>query len=334
MKRLVSLAAIDSGPHNPQEQPPVRRTGKNPLAFFASALKKYADFGGRARRAEFWYFMLFNCIIQIVLLASAIIANEKSDTGSLILTAIFLLYVYLACMPFIALAVRRIHDAGKNGWFTLVPVYNIILLFIPGTSGPNRFGPDPKQADLEAPDKLPPGMMILRILSILIPVWYVGVLVFYGGDRSNDITEIFSGLFVLLFVAAHAITAFLQGVKYQCSPVKISVLIYFVLIGLSVCAMVFLINVTSPKTEKYYYSAREYLEGNITEGFGIADIESLEEYENLVLINNILLIIVLVALLYSIVLAVAMEIWSFRVKKNEVPGPSHEAPGSMRSNTG
>jgi uncharacterized membrane protein YhaH (DUF805 family) len=53
--------------------------------------------------------------------------------------------VYLGTLiPTIAVAVRRVHDSDKSGWFVLVPIYNLILMFLEGTKGPNRFGPDPK----------------------------------------------------------------------------------------------------------------------------------------------------------------------------------------------
>ena len=51
-------------------------------------------------------------------------------------------------IPSIALAVRRMHDNDKSGWWILVPIYNIIVIwFMEGTRGPNRFGPDPKGGD-------------------------------------------------------------------------------------------------------------------------------------------------------------------------------------------
>ena len=53
-------------------------------------------------------------------------------------------------IPTIAVAVRRAHDNDKSGWFILIPIYGaIIVLFLEGTRGPNRFGPDPKGADVQ-----------------------------------------------------------------------------------------------------------------------------------------------------------------------------------------
>lgn len=48
-------------------------------------------------------------------------------------------------LPSIGLAIRRMHDIGKSGWFCIIPIYNIILACTPGDVGPNKYGPDPKE---------------------------------------------------------------------------------------------------------------------------------------------------------------------------------------------
>tara|TARA_B110000459_G_scaffold179685_1_gene205868 strand:- start:986 stop:1153 length:168 start_codon:yes stop_codon:yes gene_type:complete len=52
-------------------------------------------------------------------------------------------------IPGIAVAVRRMHDVGKSGWFILIPIYNIILAFTDGDSGDNKYGPNPKESSVE-----------------------------------------------------------------------------------------------------------------------------------------------------------------------------------------
>jgi uncharacterized membrane protein YhaH (DUF805 family) len=268
------------------------------MALFAGAFKKYAVFTGRARRAEFWYFVLFNFIITTA--ASIALGNGNPGAASNIGIVIFLLYIYAACMPSIALFVRRIHDTGNSGWFALVPVYNIILLFIPGTNGPNRFGPDSKQTEPEAPVKLSPGMMVLRILSILAPVWYIGCLVVFaviGDNWSSDLSGamfVICGLLVLFFAAAHAIIAFLQGIKYKSAPVKISALVDLALLGLSVVCMVLVLIFSKVARLPLWL-------GNLlSSGLGIG-----------------IIILLSATLLYLVILAVATMIWSFREKKTE-----------------
>ena len=99
-------------------------------------LQRYADFSGRSRRKEYWMFFLFCFIVSFVL---GIVDGAAGLNG--ILGLIFQLAVLV---PSIAVAVRRAHDQDKSGWFILIPIYGFILMFLEGTNGPNRFGPDPK----------------------------------------------------------------------------------------------------------------------------------------------------------------------------------------------
>jgi uncharacterized membrane protein YhaH (DUF805 family) len=93
------------------------------MNYYLTVLKKYTVFTGRARRAEYWYFVLFNAIISIILgiLGKAIgIFNITMGTiGSEmnILSAIYGLAVFL---PSLAVCVRRLHDVGKSGWMILL----------------------------------------------------------------------------------------------------------------------------------------------------------------------------------------------------------------------
>ena len=98
----------------------------------SACLNKYAVFTGRATRSEYWYFVLFNLVIGF--LSGIISALMGSETAGLIVQAAF-------WVPSIAVSIRRMHDVDKSGWFILVPIYSFILTVTPGTSGPNRFGP-------------------------------------------------------------------------------------------------------------------------------------------------------------------------------------------------
>jgi uncharacterized membrane protein YhaH (DUF805 family) len=123
-------------------------------------LKRYADFQGRSGRMEFWMFVLFIFIVGFVLqiLAGILAVGSMSvdpNTGAVVggagmgLIGIILLVFELAVLvPSIAVAVRRMHDQDKSGWFILIPIYNLVLYCMPGTPGPNRFGPDPQGGDL------------------------------------------------------------------------------------------------------------------------------------------------------------------------------------------
>jgi len=102
----------------------------------------YANFTGRARRKEYWMFVLFNMIFAIggiILLTLIAYALESPFI-------LFLVYIYLfaVMIPSIAVAVRRMHDVGKSGWYVLIPIYSFILAVTEGEKGPNEYGPDPK----------------------------------------------------------------------------------------------------------------------------------------------------------------------------------------------
>ena len=110
------------------------------MNYFLQAMSKYADFNGRARRSEYWYFVLFIYIIFFIL---GLLIGMLGSFGA-VLIGIFYLGILI---PSISVAVRRMHDVDKSGWFLLVPIYNLILALTPGTTGLNRFGPDPKGGD-------------------------------------------------------------------------------------------------------------------------------------------------------------------------------------------
>ena len=112
-------------------------------------LQKYAVFSGRSRRKEFWMFVLFTFIVEIVLaIIDAIIGTYNTAIGIGLLSGLF----YLAILvPFIALNTRRLHDIGKSGWFQLlfiIPIVGFILWIIwmvrDSDDGVNKYGPSPK----------------------------------------------------------------------------------------------------------------------------------------------------------------------------------------------
>src|SRR4051812_3359841 len=115
-----------------------------------SVLSKYATFSGRARRAEYWWFVLFQVLVGIV----AAILDAALGTGFGSGSGVFSLIVTLALLlPGLAVTVRRLHDTDRSGWWILIgliPVVGAIVLIVftvlDGTPGPNRFGPSPKHA--------------------------------------------------------------------------------------------------------------------------------------------------------------------------------------------
>jgi uncharacterized membrane protein YhaH (DUF805 family) len=121
------------------------------LSWYLEALKKYAVFGGRSRRTEYWYFVLFNLIVSIVLgWIDALLGTGGSYAGAGVLSGIYGLAVLI---PTLAVTVRRLHDIDRSGWWILiglVPLVGAIVLLVfallDGTPGTNQYGPNPKGA--------------------------------------------------------------------------------------------------------------------------------------------------------------------------------------------
>ncbi|MFJ5532914.1 DUF805 domain-containing protein [Streptomyces sp. NPDC093261] len=112
------------------------------MNWYVDVLKKYAVFNGRARRQEYWMFVLFNVIISVVL-AIVDFALNTSILG--------LLYTLAVLLPALGVAVRRLHDTGKSGWWLLIgliPLVGGIILIVffatEGTPEPNQYGTNPK----------------------------------------------------------------------------------------------------------------------------------------------------------------------------------------------
>ena len=161
-------------------------------------LKRYADFSGRSRRMEFWMWQLFQIIVYFVVIILVMVAGggammtgdptalAAAGGGIMIIILLYGLYVLGVLIPSIAVAVRRLHDTNRTGWWVLAPIAPYILMilagvmvaaspdsagvagvlalvcllavivlglvllvfyFLEGTKGPNQYGPDPKAPD-------------------------------------------------------------------------------------------------------------------------------------------------------------------------------------------
>src|SRR5262249_9739179 len=106
-----------------------------------SVFRHYANFSGRAPRSEFWYWALFICLVGVVAQAIDALAFPAS-AGSPVNT-----FTSFALLPGLAVGARRLHDIGRSGWWQPLTLVGVIPLLIwsclKGTSGSNRFGPDP-----------------------------------------------------------------------------------------------------------------------------------------------------------------------------------------------
>jgi uncharacterized membrane protein YhaH (DUF805 family) len=117
------------------------------MNWYLEALKKYAVFNGRARRKEYWYFVLFNFLADIVLTFIDRAAGLNNESGFGLFSGIYTLAILV---PGIAVSVRRLHDTGRSGWWLLiglVPFVGGIVLFIftlQDSKPDNQYGPNPK----------------------------------------------------------------------------------------------------------------------------------------------------------------------------------------------
>lgn len=115
------------------------------MHYYLEVLRKYAVFSGRARRKEYWMFVLFNLIIGLVL---SLIAGIIGIAAKILAV----LYVLAVFIPIIAVTVRRLHDTNRSGWWyliNLVPIIGpiVLLVFMVSDSQPgdNQYGPNPKE---------------------------------------------------------------------------------------------------------------------------------------------------------------------------------------------
>ena len=134
--------------------------------------KRYFDFSGRSRRMEYWMFTLLNVLIVIVFMVLLFgmvipismaqdpeaVAESFAGPGALILFGVMFLWFLGTIIPGIAVTVRRLHDRDLSGWWylayivaSILPLISmvawivfLVFMFLDGTNGPNRFGPDPK----------------------------------------------------------------------------------------------------------------------------------------------------------------------------------------------
>ncbi len=126
--------------------------------------KRYAEFHGRSRRLEYWFYgLMYLVVVMIIAIPLAIFGSgqegfDATNPVEVICVILLAIWFFGNLIPGLALTVRRWHDLGQSGWFVLlfgvlgvIPIINILTVlanliwfFIPGTQGENQYGPDPK----------------------------------------------------------------------------------------------------------------------------------------------------------------------------------------------
>lgn len=120
------------------------------MNWYLKVLKQYADFSGRARRKEYWMFILFHIIF---LIAAMVIDMLVGTTfGVLSYGLVYVLYSLALLVPSLAVIVRRLHDTNRSGawiFIGLIPliggIWLLVLMCLEGTQGENKYGQDPKK---------------------------------------------------------------------------------------------------------------------------------------------------------------------------------------------
>ena len=108
------------------------------MEWYLKVLKQYGDFSGRARRKEYWMFVLFNIIF--------------TGIATLISPKLYAIYALAVLIPHLAVSVRRLHDVGKSGWMcfiALIPligaIWLLVLMLTDSNPGENEYGANPKE---------------------------------------------------------------------------------------------------------------------------------------------------------------------------------------------
>ena len=128
-----------------------------PVEWYFMVWKRYAQFSGRARRKEYWFFTLFNMLISLGMMVPfgillfALAYYKGLVALAFLLVIPFQLYCLASFLPSLAVTVRRLHDTGRSGWWYFIafvpfvgPVVLLIFTATDSEPGPNIYGPNPK----------------------------------------------------------------------------------------------------------------------------------------------------------------------------------------------
>ncbi|MFG1604013.1 DUF805 domain-containing protein [Actinoplanes sp. NPDC049265] len=127
-------------------------TRVSPIGYWLGCYRRYATFDGRARRAEYWWYTLFNVILYAVVLTLGFLLDYLTEGRGVAPGVVIFLYLAGTLLPTLAVTCRRLHDTGNSGWWQLlsiIPLASIVVFIfavLPGHPGTNRYGPDPRAA--------------------------------------------------------------------------------------------------------------------------------------------------------------------------------------------
>ena len=101
----------------------------SPAAAYLRVLAAFADFDGRASRAEFWGFVLVHLGVTVVLAVASAVVGTVTEAAWVVGSAVFALYAVGTFFPALSAVARRLHDTGRSSLFVLV---GLLLLAVVG----------------------------------------------------------------------------------------------------------------------------------------------------------------------------------------------------------
>ncbi len=129
------------------------------MKYYILAFKKYAQFQGRSRRSEYWYFILFNIIFAFV--ATGLDRSLNLTMSNAVYGPVYGIYSLIVFIPGLALTIRRLHDVGKSGWYFLIiliplvgAIWFIVLMATDSIPGQNKYGENPKELALNSTEMM------------------------------------------------------------------------------------------------------------------------------------------------------------------------------------
>ena len=117
------------------------------MHWYLHVLRSYAQFDGRSRRSEYWYFVLFNLLVVVGLTLLDYAVYAATGLGLGLLRLVYGLGIFI---PAIAVSIWRLHDTDRSGWWLLlafVPIVDLVLIWFmaqDSNAGTNRYGQNPK----------------------------------------------------------------------------------------------------------------------------------------------------------------------------------------------
>jgi uncharacterized membrane protein YhaH (DUF805 family) len=121
------------------------------MEWYLMVWQRWDDFQGRSRRKEYWMFMVIHSVFFLALdIAAIVVGRMHIYAVSILVFLVMLIYALAAAIPSLAVAIRRLHDIGKSGWWlllSLVPLIGLLLVVFAcfdSEPGNNIYGPNPK----------------------------------------------------------------------------------------------------------------------------------------------------------------------------------------------